>query len=120
MPIFEYRCAACGHLEELLQKHNDPAPDVCPECGAGQSMAKEISRAAFHLKGGGWYKDLYASSSPDKKDAPAPAAATEKADKPATAEKGDKPAAADKPAAKTDAPKAEPKKTDSKPTASAA
>ncbi|MBM4279881.1 MAG: zinc ribbon domain-containing protein [Deltaproteobacteria bacterium] len=64
MPIFEYRCAACGHLEELLQKHNDPAPAECPACGKSQTMGKELSASAFHLKGGGWYKDLYSSSSP--------------------------------------------------------
>ena len=63
MPIFEFRCSACGHLEEVLQKHTDPAPDPCPKCGVQKTMGKEISAAAFHLKGGGWYKDLYASSS---------------------------------------------------------
>jgi putative FmdB family regulatory protein len=63
MPIFEYRCAACGHLEELLQKHNDPAPAECPACGKSQTMGKELSASAFHLKGGGWSKDLYSSTS---------------------------------------------------------
>ncbi len=63
MPIFEYRCSACGHLEELLQKHNDPAPAECPACGKASTMAKELSASAFHLKGGGWYKDLYSSTS---------------------------------------------------------
>jgi putative FmdB family regulatory protein len=64
MPIFEYRCSACGHLEEVLQKLSDPAPATCPACGKGATMGKELSASAFHLKGGGWYKDLYASSSP--------------------------------------------------------
>lgn len=63
MPIFEFRCSACGHLEEVLQKHTDPAPDACPRCGAEKKMGRELSVSAFHLKGGGWYKDLYASSS---------------------------------------------------------
>jgi putative FmdB family regulatory protein len=64
MPIFEYRCSACGHLEEVLQKHSDPAPAACPRCSAANTMAKELSLSAFHLKGGGWYKDLYSSSTP--------------------------------------------------------
>lgn len=64
MPIFEYRCSACGHLEEVLQKHSDPAPTACPRCNAANTMAKELSLSAFHLKGGGWYKDLYSSSTP--------------------------------------------------------
>jgi len=62
MPIFEYRCSACDHKEELLQKHSDPAPAECPQCGKAGTMAKELSASAFHLKGGGWYKDLYSSS----------------------------------------------------------
>jgi putative FmdB family regulatory protein len=63
MPIFEYRCSACDHLEEVLQKHSDPPPDVCPACGKAQTLAKELSRTSFQLKGGGWYKDLYSSTS---------------------------------------------------------
>ena len=62
MPLFEYRCEACAHLEEVLQKHTDPAPESCPACGKAGTMAKAISLTSFQLKGGGWYKDLYASS----------------------------------------------------------
>jgi putative FmdB family regulatory protein len=67
MPIFEYRCTSCSHLEELLQKHGDPPPAACPACGKKKAMVKEISLTSFQLKGGGWYKDLYASSTGDKK-----------------------------------------------------
>ena len=76
MPIFEYRCSACGHLEELLQKHGAPAPDECPKCHAQQTMAKELSLSAFHLKGGGWYKDLYSSSTGSSETSSTPHAAT--------------------------------------------
>ncbi len=76
MPIFEYRCSACGHLEEVLQKHNAPAPDECPKCHQPQTMAKELSLSAFHLKGGGWYKDLYSSSSASSDSSSTPAALT--------------------------------------------
>jgi putative FmdB family regulatory protein len=65
MPIFEYRCSACDHLEEVLQKHTDPGPAVCPACGKQGTLAKEISATSFQLKGGGWYKDLYASKKTD-------------------------------------------------------
>jgi putative FmdB family regulatory protein len=61
MPIFEFRCSSCGHLEEVLQKATAPAPDPCPRCNKANTMAKELSVSAFHLKGGGWYKDLYSS-----------------------------------------------------------
>jgi len=63
MPLFEYRCASCGHTEEVLQKYNDPAPDACSQCGAAKSMSREVSMTSFQLKGGGWYKDLYSSTS---------------------------------------------------------
>src|SRR6202023_325110 len=77
--MYEFVCEACGRVVERLQKVSDPPPDACPECGG--KMAKIMSRNSFQLKGGGWYKDLYSSSS--KADAgtsiqtsDAPAAAT--------------------------------------------
>lgn len=76
MPIFEYRCSACGHLEEVLQKHNAPAPDECPQCHQHNTMAKALSLSAFHLKGGGWYKDLYSSSTGGSETSSTPPAAT--------------------------------------------
>lgn len=63
MPLFEYRCDACHHLEEVLQKHGEPPPEACPACQAVGVMQKAISLTSFHLKGGGWYKDLYSSAS---------------------------------------------------------
>lgn len=66
MPLFEYRCKKCEHLEEVLQKHGEPPPEECPECGAKGSMDKEISLTSFQLKGGGWYNDLYSSVPKDK------------------------------------------------------
>jgi putative FmdB family regulatory protein len=65
MPLFEFRCSSCEHLEEVLQKYNDPPPAACPECGRSGTMAKEVSLTSFQLKGGGWYKDLYSSTSKD-------------------------------------------------------
>jgi putative FmdB family regulatory protein len=36
MPLFDYRCAACGHtFEALVRPNGDGTPDACPECGAG-------------------------------------------------------------------------------------
>lgn len=57
MPIYEYRCEACGHDFEKLVKLSAPIPS-CPECDAN-SVKKRVSAAAFVLKGGGWYKDHY-------------------------------------------------------------
>jgi putative FmdB family regulatory protein len=44
MPIYAYRCAACGASCELLQRSTDAAP-VCPHCG-GADMTQLLSRVA--------------------------------------------------------------------------
>lgn len=54
MPIYAYRCDACGLRKDVLQKMSDPALTVCPSCGAA-SFAKQLSAPAFQLKGTGWY-----------------------------------------------------------------
>ena len=54
MPIYEYRCNACGHKEEHLQKVSDAPLSVCPSCGKPQ-YRKQLSAAGFQLKGTGWY-----------------------------------------------------------------
>ena len=45
MPIYEYRCPACGQRGSRLQKMSDPSVPDCPRCGA--AMEKQVSRAAL-------------------------------------------------------------------------
>ena len=54
MPIYEYRCGACGHQEEHLQKIADKPLVTCPACHK-RSYKKQLSAAGFQLKGSGWY-----------------------------------------------------------------
>jgi putative FmdB family regulatory protein len=54
MPIYAYRCTACGHAQDVLQKISDPVLTLCPACGAA-SFAKQLTAAGFQLKGSGWY-----------------------------------------------------------------
>jgi putative FmdB family regulatory protein len=54
MPIYEYRCASCGHQQEFLQKVTDPAPRRCAQCGQ-EALEKMVTAAGFQLKGSGWY-----------------------------------------------------------------
>ena len=54
MPIYAFRCAACGHARDLLMKVSDPVPTVCPSCGA-EAFTKQVTAAGFQLKGSGWY-----------------------------------------------------------------
>lgn len=55
MPIYEYRCTACKHKLEALQKLNDPPLQLCPHCNS-LTLQKLISAVSFRLKGSGWYE----------------------------------------------------------------
>jgi len=54
MPIYEYRCGACGKEHEALQKASEPPLTQCPKCGK-PALTKLLSAAGFQLKGSGWY-----------------------------------------------------------------
>jgi len=54
MPIYAYRCAACGHAKDVLQKMSDAPLTTCPACGA-EAFSKQVTAAGFQLKGSGWY-----------------------------------------------------------------
>jgi len=64
MPIFDYRCEACGHSFDILQKLGDDPLTVCTECGQPQ-LKKLLSAPAFHLKGKGWRNSDDAPKKPD-------------------------------------------------------
>ena len=53
MPIFDYRCDACGHTFDVLQKLGAEPLKDCPECSEA-TLKKMLSAPAFHLKGKGW------------------------------------------------------------------
>jgi putative FmdB family regulatory protein len=60
MPIYEYKCEACGHELEKLQKMSDDPLTDCPACSEA-SLKKQISAAGFRLKGSGWYETDFKS-----------------------------------------------------------
>lgn len=55
MPIYEYRCDACGEKMEKLQRMSDDRLVDCPSCGK-PALVRLVSAAAFRLKGAGWYE----------------------------------------------------------------
>ena len=71
MPIYAYRCSACGHAKDVLQKLSDAPLTTCPACAA-ESFSKQITAAGFQLKGSGWYATDFKGGSTS---AAAPAAA---------------------------------------------
>ena len=74
MPIYAYRCDACGHAEDVMQKLADAPLSTCPGCGK-DSFKKQLTAAGFALKGNGWYStDFKSGAKPEKKEeSPAPA-----------------------------------------------
>lgn len=54
MPIYAYRCEACGFAKDVLQKISDPVLTVCLSCGQ-PTFKKQLTAAGFQLKGTGWY-----------------------------------------------------------------
>ena len=65
MPIYEYVCQQCDHRLEALQKLSDEPLKFCPECGEA-SLRKQVSAAAFRLKGTGWYETDFKNSGKQK------------------------------------------------------
>src|SRR5262245_33496971 len=59
MPLYEYRCDACGHQFEVIQKFSDEPIAVCPKCARGP-VTKLLSSPAFQLQGTGWTITDYA------------------------------------------------------------
>lgn len=54
VPIYAYKCSACGFAKDTLQKMSDPLLTVCPECNQ-ETFSKQVTAAGFQLKGSGWY-----------------------------------------------------------------
>ena len=79
MPIYAYRCEACGFAKDALQKMSDPVLTECPQCGKA-TFKKQLTAAGFQLKGTGWYVTDFRGGQGGKT---APAAATTGGDAPA-------------------------------------
>jgi len=54
MPIYAYKCSACGFAKDVLQKLSDAQLTECPSCGAS-AFIKQLSAPAAHFKGDGFY-----------------------------------------------------------------
>src|SRR5271154_6904737 len=61
MPLYEYRCKACGHRFEKIQSFSAPDEKECPVCEA--EVERLISAPAVHFSGSGFYSTDYPSKS---------------------------------------------------------
>jgi putative FmdB family regulatory protein len=57
MPLYEYKCAKCGDVFELIQKFSDEPLHEHPGCGG--AVEKLVSVSALQFKGSGWYVNDY-------------------------------------------------------------
>ena len=69
MPIYAYECGACGAAHDFLQKMGEGRKRKCPSCGALR-LRKQVTAAAFHLKGTGWYATDFRDKDKNKKKEP--------------------------------------------------
>jgi putative FmdB family regulatory protein len=86
MPIYAFKCNACGHTFDRLQKLSDPDPKVCPVCGEEQ-VQRQVTAPSFRLAGSGWYETDFKKDGDTRRNladkGDKPPAATKSADKPA-------------------------------------
>lgn len=57
MPLYEYRCKACGHRFEKIQTFSAPDEKECPVCKG--EVERLISAPAVQFKGSGFYSTDY-------------------------------------------------------------
>lgn len=90
MPTYQYRCTACGHDLEAVQKFSDPSLTECPNCGG--ELRKIFNAVGVVFKGSGFYRN----DSREANQAKAESGSTEKSS--ASAESGGKETAGATPA----------------------
>ena len=66
MPLYEYRCAQCGKVFEVIQKFSDTPLETHEECGG--KVERLLSAPALQFKGSGWYITDYARNSSSKSE----------------------------------------------------
>lgn len=121
MPIYAYKCDACGYAKDVLQKMSDDPLTDCPSCGKAE-FKKQVTAAGFQLKGSGWYVTDFRGESGAgvaKAEVPGDTAATSAPGTPAATDSATSAPSTATPAAATPAPAASPAASGSAPAASA-
>ena len=55
MPTYTYRCGNCDQPFDLVQRFNDPDPNICPNCGFENSLKRVYKPVGVVFKGSGFY-----------------------------------------------------------------
>ena len=73
LPLYEYRCTACGYSFEKIQNFSAKPETECPKCQG--ELIRPVTAPALRFEGAGWYVNDYAGKGAAKKaeggDAPA-------------------------------------------------
>jgi putative FmdB family regulatory protein len=74
LPLYEYRCTACGYSFEKIQNFSAKPETECPKCQG--ALIRPVTAPALRFEGAGWYVNDYAGKGGTKKaegaaDAPA-------------------------------------------------
>lgn len=59
MPLYPYRCTACGHRFEKIQSFDSTPLTECPKCAG--ALERTITAPGLQFKGSGWYVNDYPS-----------------------------------------------------------
>ena len=62
MPVYTYRCEACGFVFDQRLGFHDPHPTRCPECGA-EALHRVYKPVGIVFKGSGFYATDHRSPS---------------------------------------------------------
>ncbi len=108
MPVYEYRCKACGRTHEIEHGFNDARPTKCSACG-GQ-LVRVFHPVGVVFKGSGFHKTDYSTSGVRKDPADQSKPEPQKTDgKPAEGKSSES-----KPASEAKPKSSDPKPSDSK------
>jgi putative FmdB family regulatory protein len=94
MPLYEYKCDACGATFEMIQKFSDSPVKECRVCGG--PVHKLLSAPAIQFKGSGWYVTDYAKKGEREAARKAEKAETSEAASSSASETGSKDAGSSK------------------------
>jgi len=78
MPLYEYKCAACSEVFEVIQKFSDEPLHVHPGCGG--TVERLLSAPSLQFKGSGWYVTDYGRNGSAAADKPKTDSGADKAD----------------------------------------
>jgi putative FmdB family regulatory protein len=65
LPLYEYRCTACGYSFEKIQSFSAEPESECPKCQG--VLVRPVTAPALRFAGAGWYVNDYAGKGGAKK-----------------------------------------------------